>query len=105
MAETKTSQDNTKTLAALAWLFAPITSLIWMNEEDEFLRFHAKKSLSWGVVSIIGHLIGFVTSFLFIGFCLWPLWSIADLVVRIYGLVKALNGEKWEPPVFGNLVK
>jgi uncharacterized membrane protein len=107
MAETTTASagSNSKTNAILAWLFAPITSLIWMNDKDEFLKYHAKQSLAWGITSIIGHTVCFFLSFIFIGMCIWPIWSILDLVVRIYGLVKANNGEKWEVPVVGGFVK
>lgn len=107
MAETTTpaSTGDTKTNAILAWIFAPITSAIWMNDKDDFLRFHAKQSLSWGIVSLVGHFLCFLSSFLFIGLCLWPLWSLVDIVVRVYGLIKANNGEKWEVPVVGGLVK
>jgi len=100
-----TAGGNTKTNAILAWIFAPITSIIWMNEKDEFLKHHAKQSLAWGVTALIGHVLCFVLSFVIIGACLWPLWSLLDLGVRVYGLVKANNGEKWEVPVVGGFVK
>jgi len=99
------SKGDTKTNAILAWLFSPITSLIWMSDSDDFLQHHAKQSLAWGITAIIGHFLCFFLSFVFIGMCIWPLWSILDLVVRVYGLVKANNGEKWEVPVVGGLIK
>ncbi len=107
MAETTkpAGSGDTKTNAILAWIFAPITSAIWMNDTDDFLRHHAKQSLSWGIVSIIGHGACFFLTFLIIGVCLWPLWSLLDIVVRVVGLVKANNGEKWEVPVVGGLIK
>jgi len=110
MAETKveataTAKSDPKTNAILAWIFAPVTSIIWMNDADEFLKYHAKQSLSWSIVALIGHLVCFFLSFVLIGMCLWPLWIILDLVVRVYGLMKANNGEKWEVPVVGTLIK
>lgn len=105
MAEAAASGGDTKTSAILAWIFSPITSIIWMNDKDDFLKYHAKQSLAWGIVAIVGHMLCFFLSFIFIGMCLWPVWSILDLVVRVYGLVKANNGEKWEVPVVGGMMK
>lgn len=102
---TPKSGGDTKTNAILAWLFTPITSLIWMNDKDEFLQYHAKQSLSWGLVAIFGYVVCFVTSFFLIGLCLWMIWPLVDLVVRVYGIVKANSGEKWEVPVVGGLIK
>ena len=99
------SGSNSKTNAILAWIFAPITSLIWMNEKDDFLKYHAKQSLAWGITAIIGHAVCFALSFVIVGMCLWPIWGLVDLGVRVYGLVKANNGEKWEVPVVGGMVK
>ncbi len=104
MAAEAVSSSN-KTNAILAWIFAPITSIIWMNDADEFLKYHAKQSLSWSLVAIGGHFVCFVLSFLLIGMCLWPLWGLLDVIVRVYGLVQANNGVKWEVPVVGGLIK
>jgi len=101
----KTTDGQAKTNAMLAWIFAPITSIIWMNDENEFLKYHAKQSLSWSLVAIVGHVVFSMSMAVLIGFCLWPLWALLDLGVRIYGLMKANNGEKWEVPVVGGLIK
>jgi uncharacterized membrane protein len=107
---TSSAKSGNNTNAILAWLFAPITSLIWMNDEDEYLRWHAKQSLYWGLASIIvyvgGSIIAFILSFILIGFFVWCLisvWMILDIVVRIMGIVKANNGEKWEVPVVSKM--
>ena len=99
------SASANKTNAILAWLFAPITSFIWMNDADEFLKHHAKQSLYWGIASFIAWAILFVLSFVVVGACLMPVWGIIDLVVRIMGIVKANQGEKWVVPVIGGMVK
>ncbi|MBN1332087.1 DUF4870 domain-containing protein [Candidatus Dojkabacteria bacterium] len=101
----KTADGQVKTNAMLAWLFAPITSFIWMNDANEFLQYHAKQSLSWSLVSIVGHIIFSISMAFFIGLCLWPAWALLDIGIRVYGLMKANNGEKWEVPVVGGLIK
>ncbi len=111
---TSSSASNSKTNAILAWLFAPITSLIWMNDADEFLKHHAKQSLYWGAFTLIVYVGGFILSTLlaFVTFglgsllyCLIFPFSILDIVVRIMGIVKSNNGEKWVVPVIGKMVK
>lgn len=115
MATTATSSgSNSKTNAILAWIFAPITSLIWMNDADDFLKHHAKQSLYWGVFAVIVYVAGtiLVTILAAITFglgsilgCLIPVFAIFDVVVRIMGAVKANQGEKWVVPVIGKMVK
>ena len=112
MAEEKTASaapkmddGQAKTNAMLAWLFAPITSFIWMNDENEFLKFHAKQSLSWSLVAIVGHIVLSFSTLILIGICLWPMWVLLDIGIRVYGLVKANAGEKLEVPVVGGLIK
>lgn len=111
MAE-KTSQATNRTNALLAWIFAPITSFIFMKDEDEFTRKCAKHSLYFGIAMLAIHLIlwvvGFIGSFIIIGticFCIDAVVWIADIAVRIIGAVKANNGELFEVPVISGMVK
>ena len=45
MPESKTTASEAKTNAMLAWIFAPITSYVWKDSTDEFLKAHARASL------------------------------------------------------------
>ena len=98
------SSDQTLYIV-LAWLFAPVAGAFFMKDQNDMIQFHAKQSVSWGIVSLIGHFVCFLLSFVVIGACVWPVWSLLDTVVRIVGIVKGLNGEKWEVPVVGGLIK
>ena len=103
-----------RTNALLSWIFAPITSFIFMNDEDAFTKRCAKHSLYFGVASVLIYIVLTVVvtvgTFVTFGFgslcsCLIFVWGVVDLVVRIMGAVKANNGELFEVPVISGMVK
>jgi uncharacterized membrane protein len=91
-----------ETQALLCWLLAPITGLIWMNESDEFVRFHAKQSLYFGIASIVIYAVLTVTVILA---CLTFVWMFVDLGVRIYMAMQANKGMKTKLPVIGDMAE
>lgn len=106
------SGTDNNTNMVLCWIFAPITSLIWMNDADEDLKWHAKTTLYWGLVSIAFYIVMFVLgtilSLFVVGivcFCFMGVFSLLDLVVRVMGAIKAGNGERYEVPVVSGWVK
>lgn len=116
MAEEKkaVAASPNRTNALLAWIFAPITSFIFMNDEDEFTKKCAKHSLYFGVASVVIYVVliilvtvGSVVTFGLgtVCYCLIFVWGIVDVVVRIMGAVKANNGELFEVPVISGMVK
>ncbi len=93
-----TSDD--KLMAALAYIFAPLSSGILLLLEDKknrpFIRFHAIQSLVVGVILII--FIPFIAAITFgCGGFLW--------LVMLYWAYKAYQGEKVEIPVITNFIK
>ena len=112
--ETAAPSPN-RTNALLAWIFAPITSFIFMNDADEFTKKCAKHSMYFGIAMILGHVLMWILSSVLtavtLGFgalCLWILptgWFVVDIVGRIMGAVKANNGELFEVPVISGMVK
>ena len=107
-----TTSGNNRTNALLAWIFAPITSFIFMNDKDAFTKKCAKHSMYFGVADIIIQAVlwigGIVLSFIFIGFLCFPLaflWSMVSIAVRVIGAVKANKGELFEVPVISGMVK
>jgi uncharacterized membrane protein len=114
--ETKTAAkvEPNNTNQILCWVFAPITGLIWMNDTDEDLKWHAKTTLYFGLGSIGIYVVIFilstVLSFITLGcgsilYCLVGVWWIADIVIRIMGAVKASKGERFELPIVKGMVK
>jgi len=106
------SSSNSKTNALLAWIFAPITSFIFMNDEDAFTKKVAKHSMYFGVAMVILHvalwILGTLGSIVVVGavcFCIDAVLWIVDIAVRVIGAVKANKGELFEVPVISGMVK
>ncbi|WKZ30584.1 MAG: hypothetical protein QY314_02295 [Candidatus Dojkabacteria bacterium] len=91
-----TSDSNTKLIAAVAWLLAPISSIVLIvldnYKKDKFIQFHAWQSLAFGIVAFIANAVLSWT-------CIVPL---AVFVVWILGVIKAFQGEMWKLPVIGD---
>lgn len=114
MAEEKAAAaaSPNRTNALLAWIFAPITSFIFMNDEDEFTRRCAKHSMYFGVADVVIQIAlwvgGTILAFIVVGVCCYVVagvWGLVSLAVRIMGAVKANNGELFEVPVLKDMVK
>lgn len=111
---TSASSDN-KVLAALAWIFAPLVGLFFLSHQDAELKWHAKRSVVYGVVMIVFYVLMFVAGFVFaflgaLGLALASLLScvnlivwIADVAVRLYAAYQAYEGKRWELPVIRSL--
>lgn len=115
MAETtsgKTGMDP-KLAGLLSWIFAPVTSIIFMlmedTKKDEFVLFHAKQSLVYSIAQIILFPIGLVFMFIpVVGVILnCGMWLVhlAFFAGRIYFAIKAYNGEKIAVPLIGGILK
>ena len=99
-----------KLAAALSWFFTPIVSIIFMVMDDmkknEFIQWHAKASLYYGIANIAAAFILWLLVFIpILGACLYGLIMLSFFVGRIYFTVKAYNGEKPKIPVISNYVK
>lgn len=95
-----TSDD--KLWALLAYLFTPLVPIIilFMAEKKErpFIKAHSMQALVFGVALYV---IVTITSFLFIGFCIWPI----GLILQIYWGIQAYGGKYVNIPVITNFVK
>lgn len=86
--------------AMLAWIFAPISSVIFLmtDPNDKFIKFHALQSLVWSIAAVI---IASIMSATIILACI--AW--VPFVVTLYGAYKAYNKEMWKLPVIGDWVE
>jgi uncharacterized membrane protein len=105
MAEAKSGSGlDPKISGLLSWIFAPLSSLIFLViEKDEFAKFHAWQSLLWGVISfVLGFVLSTVMAFTIILACCAPFAFLLPYIVNIIGAIKAYNGEMWKLPVIGD---
>ena len=101
------------TVAALSYLFGPITGIFVFaaERENKFVRFHALQSILWFLLLwILFWVIGFATGLPIIGWLLRiPLSPIRWVLGLVYGLSKlylmlrALMGSEFKLPVFGDV--
>ncbi len=108
-AKASSSSLDPKLMALLAWLFAPISSIIFMlledMKKDEFIQYHAKLSLIFGIATIIVSFVAGILMFIpFLGACVYGLTMLGLFAARIYYMVKAYNGEKPTIPVLSDLM-
>lgn len=101
-----------KIVGLLCWLFAPITSLIFMVMEDmkkdDFIQSHAKQSLIVGIVHMVVPVLMFLMFIPVVGWilgCIGWLLSIGLFVLRIVYAVKAYGGEKVSVPLISDMAK
>jgi uncharacterized membrane protein len=106
--------------AALSYLLTWVTGIIFLviEKDNDYVRFHAKQAIAFGVAAVavwIGLSIFFaIMAFLPIigGFVagllatlVWFAFGIGFLVTWIVLMLKAYQGQRYDLPVLGDLVK
>ena len=86
--------EKNKTMTVLAWIIFFIP-LLTDAKDSPYAKFHANQSL---LVTIM-YLVAGVTSFLLIGFLIYPV----ALVFWIMGIISASKGEMKRLPLIGNI--
>jgi uncharacterized Tic20 family protein len=83
--------------------------ILWLVNKDKgdkaFLTDQAKEALNFQLTILIGWIAAFFLSFLLIGFLLYPVLLIGNLVLCILAGIKANNGEYYRYPVALRLIK
>src|SRR3989344_4556399 len=102
----KTSVGMQANLAALLCYAAGwITGLIFylIEKENKFVRFHAFQSMVvFGAITVLMILLSAIPTF---GWSLMPVISIVEVILWIFLMVKAYQGEKFKLPVAGDLAE
>ena len=104
--EIKTSTGINQNVAGmLCYLVGWITGLIFflIEKDNRFVRFHAMQSMmTFGALTVLFMVLGFVP---FIGWMLFPILGIVQVVLWIFLMVKAYQGEQFKLPVIGDLAE
>ena len=92
-------------LSQLAGYVVPVAGMIvpiviWQMKKDEFpiIDVHGKIVVNWLISSLIYIAVGFVLTFVLVGFLILPVIAILGVIYPIIGGMKANNGEVWEYP-------
>ena len=87
----KISKQEGKIWAAVSYLWIISLVVLAARKNDSFIRFHANQGALLFVISVVFMLIPGIGWLLNILIC----------IAAIVGIIKALQGEKWEVPVLG----
>ena len=107
------SQEN-KTMAMLAHLLGIVTGfiaalVIWLINKDkpgmDFANDQAKEALNFQITMAIGWIAASALAFVLIGFLLYPLLLIANLIFCIMAGMKANEGVAYRYPFALRLIK
>jgi uncharacterized membrane protein len=92
--EQKDIQEN-KIFAVLAYFGILVLVPLLTKKESKFAMFHARQ----GLMLLIGWIISWLLSFVFVGFIL----SIVMIIFSIWGIVNAAAGKYAKLPLIGDL--
>jgi len=94
--DSKDVEEN-KIFAVLSYLGVLVIVPLLAKKDSKFAMFHAKQ----GLVLMIGWVISWLLSFVFIGFIL----DVIMIVFSIWGIVNAATGKFAKLPVIGDLAE
>ena len=105
--ETKTSSTGLDENVAglLCYLVGWVTGLIFflIEKNNKFVRFHALQSMiTFGVLTALFMFGGFIP---FLGWMLYPILGLVQLILWVLLMVKAYQGEKFKLPVIGDIAE
>ena len=113
MNDVQAVQAEDKTLALITHLSGIIAGfivplIIWLINKDKadkgWLNEQAKEALNFQITVLLAWIVAFVLSFVLIGFLLYPVILIGNIVFCILAGIKANNGESYRYPVAIRLV-
>ena len=92
-------------LAGLIGFLGPL--IVWLIKKDQYplVNDQGKESLNFQITVLIAMVISWVLMFVLIGFFLFPLIWLADLVLIIVATVKANSGVVYRYPFALRLIK
>jgi uncharacterized membrane protein len=95
-------EQNSRLMAALAWFFAPVSSIVFMvlenYKKDKLVQFYAWEGLAYFVAYFV---LSSVLNVVTLGFASCLIFPVA-VVIAFLGAFKAYNGEYWKLPVIGD---
>ncbi len=97
-------RDQDKIMLVLAYLGVLALIPLLTVKDSEFVRWHAKNGLTLGIAGLL--IIVLVNLFLPVMGCfLWPLETIAFVVITVMAITRALRGERWRIPAITDIAE
>ena len=95
MTEPKQLNSEQKVWAAVGYLWILSLVALTARKNNEYVRFHASQGTFLLLLSVVFMVLGPLGMFL----------NLLVAVAAIFGIVKALQGQRWEMPVVGGFAK
>ncbi|PSP53369.1 hypothetical protein BRC67_01955, partial [Halobacteriales archaeon QH_3_68_24] len=106
---------------ALAYLFAPLGGIaMYVMDDDEFVQFHAKQGIAFGLLLIVAWIGTTIVWFLggillngapglgllwgIVSFLMFPVVGLVGFALWAFLTYKAYQGERYSLPVIGGMV-
>jgi uncharacterized membrane protein len=107
-AQSGLSENAAGGLAYITIIPAIIFLLVEPYNKSSYIRFHSWQcifmAIAWFVIDVAVMIFGsFLSFFRLLTFGLYPLISLAMLILWIMVLIKAFNGERFKLPIIGDL--
>lgn len=84
---------------------APLIVMLTKGNESPYTKYHAVEALNFQIVIAIGWVVAFVLTFVIIGFLLYPVLIIGNIIFCVLAGLAANKGEAYRYPVNIRLVK
>ena len=104
-ADTDETVEGDTTLAALshasalvASFLGPLLFLILADDDDELVKRNAKNSLNFQIIIFIAMIVSGLLTVVLVGFILFPLIGLIDLVLVLIATLKANDGQVYSYP-------
>ncbi len=100
-----------RTIAILVWIgtiffgFIPSLAVFLIKKDDGFLLEHTKEALNWSITLAIAWLVAHMLSYVLIGFLLYPLIILCNVIFPVMGAIKASNNQFFRIPVSLHLIR
>jgi uncharacterized membrane protein len=105
----KSSTGLTPNMAGLVcYLFGWITGLIFifMEKESKFVRFHAVQSIIvFGALTVVEIILWIIWFIPFLGWILGTIFWIGTVIIWVFLMYKAYQGEKFKMPIAGDIAE
>ena len=98
------SEAESRNIAVLVWIgtiffgFIPSLIVYLIKKDDAYVLDQSKEALNWSITVLIGWFIGIITTFILIGFLVFAVVVICNLVFCILGAVAASGGKPYRVP-------
>ncbi len=98
-------EDN-KVIAAIGYITVLCLVPLMMAKDSPFAQHHAKQGLVLFIAEVVIFFLNGILAFIpIIGWLVAVVLNVGVVVLALMGIMKSLQGEKWEMPLLGQYAK